>query len=167
MAWLPDPSTLLAGRSCHLVQLWDVKASKVILSLPALAPVQYVAWGDNGDLLVSGNSERTVRFWDRDTGLQRGVLLEETDGMAMIAADGTWRWDSNKQPNVVFVVQTAGDIQLSLTADEFASASAPERAGRAASRAAPRSRERMPFRHLLAAPYNDSGAMKCSLPPRS
>lgn len=121
VAWLPDPSTLLAGRSCHLVQLWDVKASKVILSLPALAPVQYVAWGDNGDLLVSGNSERTVRFWDRDTGLQRGVLLEETDGMAMIAADGTWRWDSNKQPNVVFVVQTAGDIQLSLTADEFAS----------------------------------------------
>lgn len=121
VCWLPDPAFLLAGRSCHRVQLWDVKASKAIHSLPAMAPVQYVTWGDNGDLLVSGNSERTVRFWDRNTGVQRGVLLEEKDGMVMIAADGTWRWDSNKKPDVVFVALTAADTQLSLTADEFAS----------------------------------------------
>jgi WD40 repeat protein len=118
VAWLPGAGMLLSGRSCHLVQLWDVEAGKSIQSLPAIAPVQYVTWGSNGATLVSGNSERTVRFWDAATGMPRGVLLEEKDSMAMISPDGNWRWDPERKPDLVFVVQI-GDTQLTVTPDEF------------------------------------------------
>jgi WD40 repeat protein len=118
VCWLPDPGTLLAGRSCHIVQVWDVEASKVVRSLSTMAPVQYVTWGANGSIFVSGNSERTVRFWDGASGLPRGVLIEEKDYVAMIAADGTWRWDANVKPDLAFVVQT-GDLQTTLTPEEF------------------------------------------------
>ena len=49
---------------------------------------------------------------------QRGVLIEEKDYVAMIAADGTWRWDANIKPDLAFVVQT-GDLQTTLTPEEF------------------------------------------------
>ncbi len=118
LAWLPGAGMLLSGRSCHLVQLWDVGAGKPVQSLQAMAPVQYVTWGANGAMLVSGNSERTVRFWDAATGMPRGVLLEEKDAMAMISADGNWRWDPERKPDLVFVVQVS-DTQLTMTPDEF------------------------------------------------
>jgi WD40 repeat protein len=118
VAWRPGAGMLLSGRSCHVVQLWDLEAEKPIQSLAAMAPVQYVAWGSNGATLVSGNSERTVRFWDAATGMPRGVLLEEKDSMAMISADGNWRWDPEKKPDLVFVVQI-GETQHTMTPAEF------------------------------------------------
>ena len=118
VAWLPNAEKLVAGRSCHIVQLWDVDERKVIHSLSAMAPVQYVTWGSNGSLLASGNNERTVRFWDTASGQLRGVLLEERTCVAMITADGNWRWDPDKTTDLIFVVQTDG-AQLTMTPDEF------------------------------------------------
>ena len=119
LVWFPNAAMLLAGRSCHSVQLWDVREGKIVRSLPAMAPVQYVTLGGaTASMVAAGNSERTVRFWDAETGMPRGVLLEEKDSVAMIGADGNWRWDREKQPDLAFVVQT-GDTQVTMTADEF------------------------------------------------
>lgn len=118
VAWLPNATMLLSGRSSHIVQLWDIAERKVIHSLPAMAPVQYVTWGINGSLLAAGNNERTVRFWDATSGQCRGVLLEEKDCVAMIAADGSWRWDPDKKNDLIFVVETEG-AQLTMTPEAF------------------------------------------------
>lgn len=119
LAWLPVGNLLFSGRGNHSVQLWDVRAGKVVHSLPAMAPVQYVTSAANGSILVAGNSDRTVRFWDAASGQLRGVLLGESNCPVIIAADGNWRADAEKKPDLVMVVQVA-DSQLTMTPEEFA-----------------------------------------------
>lgn len=120
LAWQPTGNMLLSGRSNHSVQLWDVRAQKAIHNLRAMAPVDYVAWASNGSILVSGNTDRTVRFWDAANGQLRGVLLDETDYLAIITADGNWRVDAGKKPDLIFVAQTPAG-QLTMTPEQFTS----------------------------------------------
>jgi WD40 repeat protein len=120
LSWQPGGSLLLSGRSNHTVQLWDVRANKAVQNLRAMAPVVYVTWAANGAVLVAGNNDRTVRFWDAANGQLRGVLLAEHDALVMISADGNWRADSDKRPDLLAIVQTPTG-QLTLPPDQFAS----------------------------------------------
>lgn len=121
LAWQPTGDMLLSGRGNHTVQLWDVRnTDKPLQNLRAMAPVDYVAWASNGAILVSGNTDRTVRFWDAGSGQLRGVLLAENDYLAIITADGNWRVDADKKPDLIFVVQTPAG-QLTMTPEQFAS----------------------------------------------
>ncbi|NLF69951.1 MAG: hypothetical protein GX575_12970 [Candidatus Anammoximicrobium sp.] len=119
LAWLPTGPHLLAGRGCHKAQLWDAGAGKIVRSLEAMAPVSYLTVAGNGNTLVAGNSDGTVRFWDSESGELRGVLLNCGDHLVQLSYDGQYRVDPDKQPDLVFVALTP-DGQVMLTPDEFA-----------------------------------------------
>ena len=119
LAWLPMGARLFAGRGCHTAQLWDAGTGKSIRSLQAMAPVVYVTIAGNGNTLVAGSSDGTVRFWDIDSGELRGVILDCVDHIVQVSFDGQYRVDPDKQPDVVYVALTP-EGQFMLTPDEFA-----------------------------------------------
>lgn len=119
LAWLPTGAHLLAGRGCHKAQLWDAGTGKIIRSLEAMAPVAYVTIAGNGNTLVAGNSDGTVRFWDVESGELRGVILNCVDHIVQVSFDGQYRVDPDKQPDLVYVALTP-EGQVMLAPDEFA-----------------------------------------------
>ena len=119
LAWLPMGGHLFAGRSCHTAQLWDAGANKVIRHFQAMAPVAYVTIAGNGNTLVAGNHDGTVRFWDTASGELRGVVLDGADHVVQLSCDGQYRVDPDKQPDLVYVALTP-EGQSTLTPDEFA-----------------------------------------------
>lgn len=118
VAWSPDGQMLLVGRGNHTAQLWNLAEPKIVHNLAAYSPVDYVHMTANG-LLVAGNEDATVRFWDAESAELRGTIVDEQDGLLVVSADGNYRYDSAKQPQFVFVVQTSGE-QLMLEPAEFA-----------------------------------------------
>lgn len=119
LAWLPMGARLFAGRGCHTAQLWDAGANKIIRHFQAMAPVVYVAVVGNGNTLVAGNSDGTVRFWDTESGELRGVVLDCIDHVALLSFDGQYRVAPDQEPGLVYVALTP-EGQLMLTPDEFA-----------------------------------------------
>lgn len=119
LAWLPTGAHLFAGRGCHTAQLWDAGANKIIRHFQAMAPVAYVTVAGNGNTLVAGNNDGTVRFWDTASGELRGVVLDCVDHIVQLSSDGQYRLDPDKQPDLVYVALTP-EGQSMLTPDEFA-----------------------------------------------
>jgi WD40 repeat protein len=117
VAWSPDGLLLFVGRGNHTAQLWNLQEPKIIHSLQAMAPVDYVNVTSAG-LLLAGCQDAAVRFWDADSAELRGVILDQEDGLLILSADGNYRFDAARQPNFVAVVQTATD-QLMLSPAEF------------------------------------------------
>jgi WD40 repeat protein len=118
VCWMPTGPYLISGRE-HTTQLWDLAANKSLHSLGAMAPVRYVAHAANGAVVLSGNDDRTVRFWDAAKGQLRGVILAEPDYVVYLTTDGQWKVDPQKEVDLVYVVQTDRE-QVTLTPDEFA-----------------------------------------------
>jgi len=88
-------------------------------SLGAMAVVRYVAHAANGAVILSGNEDRTVRFWDAAQGQLRGVILAEPDYVVYLTTDGQWKVDPRQEVNLVYVVQTDRE-QATLKPEEFA-----------------------------------------------
>jgi WD40 repeat protein len=101
--WMPSGPFLLTGRSTSL-QLWDVPNNKAVTSCGAMAGVRYAAYAEKGSILVSGNDDRAVRFWDAGTGELRGSMLAEPGYLAFVTIDGQWRADTEKDVDLVYVV---------------------------------------------------------------
>jgi len=87
--------------------------------LQAMAPVVYVTIAGNGNTLVAGSSDGTVRFWDIDSGELRGAIVDCVDHVVQLSFDGQYRVDADKQADVVYVALTP-EGQVMLTPDEFA-----------------------------------------------
>lgn len=119
VAWTPDGSMILAGRGNHTMQLWDPKSDKIVHTIQALAPVQYVGWTPTGSTMISGATDRTVRFWDTISAEPRGLALAEDDHVALISVDGHYRVDAGVETDLVYVVQTSSE-QLTLKPADFA-----------------------------------------------
>lgn len=117
LTWLPTGAYLFAGRGCHTAQLWDVRADKVLRDFQTMAPVVYVA--TTGNVLVAGNNDGVVRFWDADTGELRGTILDVGGQIALVSFDGQHRVGSDQTPELVYVAQTPEGQSL-LTPDQFA-----------------------------------------------
>jgi WD40 repeat protein len=118
VTWLSGGAFLFAGRGNHRAQLWNARTGKLVHDLQAMAPVQYVNSAANGYLLVGGNQDRTVRFWDTASGQLRGALVGEKNCIVLVGADGNWKADPEKETDLVYVVQTP-QLQETLTAAEF------------------------------------------------
>jgi len=119
VCWMPSGPYLISGRE-HATQLWDLAANKSVHSLQAMAPVRYVAHAGSGAVILSGNDDRTVRFWDAAKGQLRGAILGEREYVVYLSTDGFWKADSQKPIDLVYVAQT-DQGQVTLPPDEFAS----------------------------------------------
>jgi WD40 repeat protein len=119
VCWMPTGAYLISGRE-HITQLWDLGANKSLLSLGAMAPVRYVAHAASGAVVLSGNDDRTVRFWDSAKGQLRGVILSEPEYVVYLSTDGLWKVDPQKEVDLIYVAQT-DEGQVTLSPDEFAS----------------------------------------------
>jgi WD40 repeat protein len=118
--WMPNGPYLLTGRDYSL-QLWDVPNNKAVTSCDAMAQVRYAAYAGNGSILVSGNDDRTVRFWDpsKPKGELRGAMLAEPGYLVFLTTDGQWRADTEKEIDLVYVVHD-GQGQSILKPADFA-----------------------------------------------
>ncbi|CAG7845863.1 Uncharacterized WD repeat-containing protein alr2800, partial [Serendipita indica DSM 11827] len=104
VAFSPDGQRIVSGSSDRTVRLWDVETGAQIGSPleghtgwkrahrldPRLkdiqAAVMSVAFSPDGQRIVSGSSDRTVRLWDVETGAQIGSPLEgHTDSVRSVA----------------------------------------------------------------------------------
>jgi WD40 repeat protein len=119
VCWMPSGPQLISGRE-HVTQLWDLAANKAVHTLQAMAPVRYVGHAASGAVILSGNDDRCVRFWDAAQGKPRGVILGEPEYVVYLTTDGQWKADSQKPVDLVYVAQTERE-QLTLPGDEFAS----------------------------------------------
>ena len=103
--WMPSGPYLLTGRDYSL-QLWDVPNNKALTTCAAMAQIRYAAYASNGSILISGNDDRAVRFWDAAKGELRGSMLAEPGYLAFITTDGQWRADTEKDVDLVYVVHS-------------------------------------------------------------
>jgi WD40 repeat protein len=103
LAWSPT-DLIASGRGNHTLQLWNAKTGAKVVSFPAMAPVQRVAWVPGGAVVVCCNSDRTTRFFDTANGQLRGVLLAENGQIVTVSADGNYRSDK-PEVELVYVAQ--------------------------------------------------------------
>lgn len=103
VAWSPDGSALFAGRGNHTAQVWDARANKVVHNFATMAPVQYVAWPAGSSVVVAGNQDRTVRLWDARSGQLGGLIIEEPNQVVQLSADGHFKIDPDREPDLIVV----------------------------------------------------------------
>ena len=88
VAFAPDGSTLASGSSDNAIKLWDARSGELQLSIDARGPgyerkghasdVDSVAFAPDGNTLVSGSSDNTIKLWDA----RSGEVLRTLDGHA-------------------------------------------------------------------------------------
>ncbi len=117
IAWSSDGNGLFAGRGNHTAQVWDTRTSKPVHTLPTMAPVQYVAWPAGSSVVVSGNLERTVRFWDARSGQIGGIIIEESDHIVQISAEGHYKIDPDREPDLIVVALTEDGLSTHSVSD--------------------------------------------------
>lgn len=119
VAWSNDGSALFAGRGSHTAQVWDMRTNKVVHNLPTMSPVQYVYWPTGSSVVVAGNLDRSVRFWDARSGQLGGVIVEEPDHIVQLSTDGHYKIENDRDPELV-VVALSEDGLTTHSVAEFA-----------------------------------------------
>ncbi len=97
LAFLPDNNRLVAGGGDRKVKVWDIPQKKVVQEItgPELA-VLAIATSDDGQLVVVGSADATVRGYDPATGQQR------------------WKWTSRKAACAVSIRKGNGQMAVGL-----------------------------------------------------
>ncbi|MFN4257806.1 MAG: WD40 repeat domain-containing protein [Gemmataceae bacterium] len=119
LTWLPNGFMVFSGRGNYRAQLWDIRDSKVVHDISAMAAVSYVGTAMNGNVLVTATNDRTVRFWETNNAQLRCSLVAEKDHISIISVDGHYRAPSDKDTDLIYVVQTVHG-QETLKPAEFA-----------------------------------------------
>jgi WD40 repeat protein len=119
VAWSTDNQFVLGGRGNHTLQYWNLKANKDVTNIGTMAPVTGVAVTADGKTLVGASLDRSIRFWDAQTGKVKLTLIADTGQVVAIAADGNYRCPDEADSELVAVVQTDKG-QETLTLKEFA-----------------------------------------------
>jgi WD40 repeat protein len=118
LAWSPNGHILAAGRGNHTMQLWDPKSGNKLFSVHTMAPVVRVSWTPGSSTVGVSSQERTVRFFDADTGKLRAVLLAEDEQLMAVSFEGHYRAPA-AESELVYVVQTKTS-QDTFTPNQFA-----------------------------------------------
>jgi WD40 repeat protein len=118
LAWSPNGQALAAGRGNHTMQLWDPKSGNKLFTLPTMAPVLRVSWTAGSTTVGVSSQDRTVRFFDADTGKLRAVLVAEDEQLIAVSFDGHYRAPA-AESELVYVIQTRTS-QDTYTPSQFA-----------------------------------------------
>ncbi|KAG6884431.1 hypothetical protein C0993_011190 [Termitomyces sp. T159_Od127] len=73
----PAGDLLAVGTSTGLVQLWDIKARKKVVSWMNKKTVSAMAWNANGDIVSIGGEKGTIRHYDTRIGLKNVSGMKE------------------------------------------------------------------------------------------
>ncbi len=106
LAWGLDSNHLLAGRSNHTFQLWDLKVGKATQNIGVMAPVHSVSWAAGDKTAVTCTLDRCVRFWGPNTGQLQATVLADKDQMSCVSAEGHYRIANEAETELVAVVLT-------------------------------------------------------------
>ncbi|MCE9534127.1 MAG: WD40 repeat domain-containing protein [Planctomycetes bacterium] len=106
LAFSPDSTMIASGRSNHTMQIWNLKTEKQIHSVQAMAPVQSVAWSNDGKTIMTATLDRSLRSWDVSTGLVKATLINDGKQITAIAAEGHYRAPAGIESELLYVVQT-------------------------------------------------------------
>jgi WD40 repeat protein len=109
-AWSPDGKYLAYSGSDNTVRIALADTGEEKLKLAGhTGPVQGVAWSPNGRTAVSisGGTDRTVRFWDVQTGELRGLLLFYGGDWVALSPEGHYRASRGGEGYLTFVTKPA------------------------------------------------------------
>ena len=97
VAFHPTGKKLAAATLKHTVCVWEIDNEQPVLELIGhLDAVRCVAYSPDGKVLVSGGDDHTLRFWDAETGSERGVLELDTQIKALaFSPDGKYLYTGN------------------------------------------------------------------------
>jgi WD40 repeat protein/tRNA A-37 threonylcarbamoyl transferase component Bud32 len=107
-AWSPDGKYLAYGGTDTTVRVALADTGEEKLKLAGhTGPVLGVAWSPNGRTVVSvsGGTDRTVRFWDVETGELRGLLLFYGGEWVALSPDGHYRASRRGAGYLTFVTK--------------------------------------------------------------
>lgn len=119
VAWSSDGLFVLSGRGNHTLQYWNTKINKDVLNIPDMAPLTGVWLSTDNRTLVGASLDRSIRFWDAQTGRVKMTFIADKEQMLAVGADGNHRCPNADESELIAVVQTdKGQDTLSLK--EFA-----------------------------------------------
>lgn len=119
VGWMPGARPTLLASRYYLTQVWDVAERKTIQRQIAPGGASAVFPTAGGAFAVARTEDRTVRFWDPETGKLRGVLLEEGDSLVGISTAGDVKFDPDSKPALIAIVETESG-QQTIPLDELA-----------------------------------------------
>jgi WD40 repeat protein len=119
LSWSPDNITLLAGRSNHTSQVWQMGANNALVDLPGMAPIAQVNWSTSGKSIVTSEYDRMVRVFDLANGQLRASIVADGKQLATVSATGHFRSADESTCELVYVAQTTKG-QETYTIKDFA-----------------------------------------------
>jgi WD40 repeat protein len=88
------------------MQVWDLKAEKLVVSVQTMAPAHAVAWSAYGKTVAAGSEDRALRFWEAATGRLKATLVAEDGQVVAVSAEGHFRAVPGVDSELVYVVLT-------------------------------------------------------------
>ncbi len=119
LAWSPDGRFLLVGRYNNTVQNWEWRKGTLSEERYPHSTVNRVGFMSDGRYIFAGTQDRMVHFWDRNAGSLVGYVLDQGNCIILLNAKGHYRVTPSRTPDIVYVVQTPGEL-LTLKPAEFA-----------------------------------------------
>jgi WD40 repeat protein len=123
VAWSPDGTQLASasgGRNGGELAVWEVHSGKCLQTFVGLADlVSAVTWDQNGNLLVSGDSDGMLRWWEVHNGecLLERQAHEGTIWALKRSPDGCWLASSGDDGAIRIWGLQSGELVQTLRRD--------------------------------------------------